>query len=130
MGVRAVSDEQLSLFPEAETPPTTMPAHDEPPMQIHWTTDAAGRVCCQLVAECGCEGEIAPITTTFTSHDEWVGAINEAMMVTLQGVIDLLCDHDDIAGEVRGLQWVGANYTLIRTGWETAMPFTHTAHTH
>ena len=116
------TSEQLPLFPEEET---TMP-HEEPPVTVEWVTDAEGRVSCHLVADCGCEGDIVQTGKIFTSRDEWIEAIDEAVVTTARGILELLSDHEDdeVVGVLRGLDWVGANHKLLRTGWEAAMPFT------
>lgn len=104
--------------------------HEEPPVTVEWVTDAEGRVSCQLVADCGCEGSVVQTGKIFTSRDEWIEAIDEAVITTARGILELLSDHEDdeVVGVLRGMGWVVANHTLLRTGWETAMPFTTTSH--
>ena len=120
--------EQLSLFAEGMLPPpTTMPPHDESPVEVQWVTDADGHVRCQIAAECGCEGEVAQTAKRFTTHDEWTDAVDEAVILTAQAIVELLSDHDDeedVFGTLHGIMWVIKHHTLLRTGWETAMPFT------
>lgn len=118
-----MSAEQLPLFPEEGT---TMP-HDEPPVTVAWVTDATGHVSCRITADCGCEGEVVQTGKIFTSRDEWIDAIDEAVMLTARGILAVMCDHEDdaedVSGILRGVMWTITNHALLRTGWETAMPF-------
>jgi len=125
-----MSAEQLPLFPEEGT---TMP-HDEPPVTIAWVTDADGHVSCRLTADCGCEGEVVQTAKRFTTHDEWKDAIDDAVMCTARGILALMSDHDDgeatVNNILRGVVWLVTNHPLLRTGWETALPFTTTPTSH
>jgi hypothetical protein len=118
--------DQLPLFPEA---PTTMP-HDEPPITLEWMTDASGHVHCMLTADCGCAGTIVQTAKRITAHAEWRAAIDDAMLHTLRGAVELLSDHEDnpAHGVTRALTWMSQQHALIRVGWETALPFTNTTH--